>query len=102
MLSIMEALLVLACDRTSGNGLTDLLVSSCLPLLFPTSNDPIATASDAGRCAYSLTYGRRFLMDKKDYKAPMGTVVILALYLILIVVLWGSTYLTMLSRGGTG
>lgn len=41
-------------------------------------------------------------MDKKDYKAPMGTVVILALYLILIVVLWGSTYLTMLSRGGTG
>lgn len=41
-------------------------------------------------------------MNKKDYKAPMGTVAILALYLILLVVLWGSAYLTMLSRGGTG
>jgi hypothetical protein len=41
-------------------------------------------------------------MEKKDYKAPMGTVAILVLYLILLVVLWGSTYLTMLSRGATG
>ena len=41
-------------------------------------------------------------MDKKNYKAPMGTVAILALYILLMVVLWGSAYLTMLSRGGVG
>ncbi|MDA0246276.1 MAG: hypothetical protein OT477_22935 [Chloroflexi bacterium] len=41
-------------------------------------------------------------MDKKNYKAPMGTVVILTLYIVLMVVLWGSAYLTMLSRGGVG
>jgi hypothetical protein len=41
-------------------------------------------------------------MDKKKYKAPMGTVAILALYILLMVVLWGSAYLTMLSRGGVG
>lgn len=41
-------------------------------------------------------------MDKKHYKAPAGTVAILVLYIILMVVLWGSAYLTMLSRGGVG
>ena len=41
-------------------------------------------------------------MDKKKDKAPMGTVAILALYILLMVVLWGSAYLTMLSRGGVG
>ena len=39
---------------------------------------------------------------KKKYQVPMGTIAILTLYVILIILLWGSAYLTMLSRGGTG
>lgn len=42
-------------------------------------------------------------MDEKDkYKTPQGTVAILIIYVILIVALWGSAYLTLLSRGATG
>lgn len=37
----------------------------------------------------------------QQYKAPAGTVVILIIYILLLAVLWGSAYLTMLSRGGT-
>ncbi|GAB4273620.1 MAG: hypothetical protein Kow0080_21270 [Candidatus Promineifilaceae bacterium] len=39
--------------------------------------------------------------DDKKYKAPQGTVAILVIYIILIIALWGSAYLTMLSRGVT-
>ncbi len=37
----------------------------------------------------------------KDHKTPDGTVVLMIVFFILIVALWGSTYLTLLARGGT-
>lgn len=39
--------------------------------------------------------------NDKKYKAPQGTVALVILYIILIIALWGSAYLTMLARGGT-
>lgn len=39
--------------------------------------------------------------DKKKYKVPQGTIAILVIYILLIIALWGSAYLTMLSRGVT-
>ena len=36
---------------------------------------------------------------KKKYKAPQGTVAVIAIYVLLIVILWGSAYLTLLARG---
>lgn len=42
-------------------------------------------------------------MNKKDkYKVPQGTIAIIIVYILLIIALWGSAYLTMLSRGVTG
>lgn len=40
--------------------------------------------------------------EKKDYKVPAGTIAILVIFVLLIIALWGSAYLTMLSRGVTG
>lgn len=40
-------------------------------------------------------------MNNKKYKAPQGTVAILIIYILLIIALWGSAYLTLLSRGVT-
>lgn len=40
--------------------------------------------------------------DKKKYKVPSGTIAILIIYIFLIVLLWGTAYLTLLSRGVTG
>ncbi|MFQ5398291.1 MAG: hypothetical protein ACE5E7_01705 [Anaerolineae bacterium] len=41
-------------------------------------------------------------MEKeKKYKTPQGTVAIIIIYIILIIALWGSAYLTMLSLGVT-
>jgi flagellar basal body-associated protein FliL len=41
-------------------------------------------------------------MNEKDkYKTPQGTVAIIIIYLIVIIALWGSAYLTLLSRGVT-
>lgn len=40
-------------------------------------------------------------MDKKKYKTPQGTVAIMVIFVLLIIALWGSAYLTMLSRGVT-
>ncbi len=41
-------------------------------------------------------------MNEKDkYRTPQGTIAILVIYVILIVALWGSAYLTLLSRGAT-
>ena len=37
--------------------------------------------------------------EKRKYKAPQGTIAIIVIYIILLVALWGSAYLTMLSRG---
>ncbi len=39
-------------------------------------------------------------MKKEDkYKVPQGTIDLMIIFIILIVVLWGSAYLTMISRG---
>ncbi|MFO7680690.1 MAG: cytochrome c oxidase subunit 2A [Chloroflexota bacterium] len=38
---------------------------------------------------------------EKKYKTPQGTVAIMVIFIILIIALWGSAYLTMLSRGVT-
>jgi hypothetical protein len=41
-------------------------------------------------------------MNEKDkYKTPQGTIVLMVIFIILIIALWGSAYLTMLSRGVT-
>jgi len=40
--------------------------------------------------------------DKKEYKVPAGTITILVIFVLLIIALWGSAYLTLLSRGATG
>ncbi|MBK6326974.1 MAG: cytochrome c oxidase subunit 2A [Chloroflexi bacterium] len=40
-------------------------------------------------------------MEKKKYKVPQGTVAIMIIFILLIIALWGSAYLTMLSRGVT-
>lgn len=37
----------------------------------------------------------------KEPQTPQGTIVVLVLYILLVVALWGSAYLTMLSRGIT-
>ena len=42
-------------------------------------------------------------MEKdKKYKTPQGTIALVILYILLIIALWGSAYLTMLARGVTG
>ncbi|MBK7216171.1 MAG: cytochrome c oxidase subunit 2A [Candidatus Promineofilum sp.] len=41
-------------------------------------------------------------MNEKDkYKTPQGTIALMVIFVILIIALWGSAYLTMLSRGVT-
>jgi len=37
--------------------------------------------------------------DRKRYKTPQGTVVIMIIFILLIIALWGSVYLTLLARG---
>ena len=39
--------------------------------------------------------------EKKEHKVPAGTITILIIYILLIIALWGSAYLTLLSRGVT-
>jgi hypothetical protein len=38
---------------------------------------------------------------RKEPETPMGTIALLAVYAVIIVLLWGNVYLTMLSRGVT-
>ncbi len=40
-------------------------------------------------------------MNLRDPQTPMGTVVVLVVFLILIVTLWANAYFVMLSRGVT-
>lgn len=41
-------------------------------------------------------------MNEKDkYMTPQGTIALMVIFIILIIALWGSAYLTMLSRGVT-
>lgn len=39
--------------------------------------------------------------NEDRYKTPQGTVVLMVVFIILLIALWGSAYLTMLSRGAT-
>lgn len=39
--------------------------------------------------------------DDKSHKTPQGTVALMIGFIILIILLWGMTYLTLLMRGGT-
>lgn len=39
--------------------------------------------------------------DKDRYKTPQGTIALMVIFIILIIALWGSAYLIMLSRGVT-
>ncbi|MCA9990896.1 MAG: cytochrome c oxidase subunit 2A [Ardenticatenaceae bacterium] len=39
--------------------------------------------------------------EDKKYKTPQGTIAIMIIFVILIIALWGSAYLTLLSRGVT-
>ncbi len=36
-----------------------------------------------------------------NYEAPLGTIVLLGLFLLLIIALWGNAYLHVVSRGAT-
>ena len=37
----------------------------------------------------------------KDVKTPMGTIALMLVFAVLMALLWGSAYMTMLSRGAT-
>ncbi len=39
--------------------------------------------------------------NDKEPQTPQGTIVLMIIFFILIIALWGSTYLTLLARGGT-
>lgn len=39
--------------------------------------------------------------DDKKYKSPQGTIVLMIVFILLLVALWGSAYLTMIARGAT-
>jgi hypothetical protein len=56
-----------------------------------------------GKKNYPPKFEGGLSMEKeKKYKTPQGTVVLVILYVLLIIALWGSAYLTMLARGATG
>jgi Cytochrome c oxidase subunit IIa family len=59
--------------------------------------------SGAGvRIALSLnSYFNQEKLFMKEPDTPQGTVVLLAVFLLLTLVLWGNVYFTMLSRGAT-
>ena len=40
-------------------------------------------------------------MDDKKYKTPQGTIALLIIFIILMIALWGSAYLTLIARGVT-
>ena len=37
----------------------------------------------------------------KGPQTPQGTIILMIVFIILIIALWGSTYLTLMARGGT-
>lgn len=39
--------------------------------------------------------------DKDKYRTPQGTIALMVIFVILIIALWGSAYLTLLARGAT-
>lgn len=38
----------------------------------------------------------------KQYKAPTGTVYLMIIFVLLIIAMWGSAFITLAQRGGTG
>ena len=41
------------------------------------------------------------MKNKDKYKTPQGTIVLMIIFILLIIALWGSAYLTLLSREPT-
>lgn len=41
------------------------------------------------------------MKNKDKYKTPQGTIVLMIIFILLIIALWGSAYLTLLARGAT-
>lgn len=37
----------------------------------------------------------------KGPQTPQGTIVLMVVFIVLLIALWGSTYLTLMARGGT-
>jgi hypothetical protein len=56
------------------------------------------TSSPIGKQGPTKEYNR---MNFRDPKTPMGTLVLLVVFMILIIALWTNVYLLMLSRGVT-
>lgn len=42
------------------------------------------------------------MKNSDKYKVPQGTVALMVIFIILIIALWGSAYLTMIARGPVG
>lgn len=40
-------------------------------------------------------------MNRNQPKTPQGTIILMIVFIVLLIALWGSAYLTMLARGGT-
>ena len=40
-------------------------------------------------------------MKRNQPKTPQGTIILMIVFIVLLIALWGSAYLTMLARGGT-
>lgn len=59
---------------------------------------PIDTGRERARKRRSDTKETEWM---RDPEAPKGTIALLLLYFLVIVALWGSAYMTMLSRGVT-
>jgi hypothetical protein len=58
---------------------------------------------DHGESIYCFNKKEVFVKDSKDkYKTPQGTIALMVIFIVLIIVLWGSAYLTLLARGATG
>ena len=47
------------------------------------------------------TYNKETDFVRKEPETPMGTIALLAVYVVIILLLWGNVYFTMLSRGVT-
>ena len=40
--------------------------------------------------------------QEKEYHTPQGTIILMIVFILLIITLWGTVYLTLLARGATG
>ena len=47
-------------------------------------------------------FSKEAILKKDKFKVPSGTITIIIIFITVLVLLWGSAYFTMLSRGGVG